>query len=500
VLSRRLPPILVAALAVLLLAAGSAQAADGVPCPRHVHCRTVTVPLDRSGEVPGSIALHVGIWRARRATRAPIVALAGGPGQATVPFTEDFADELGANSVRRDIITLDTRGTGWSGLVRCLGYERAFVGSETASATSCARELGNRHAFYTSADVAADIDAVRRRLRVPKIALYGVSYGTRVALEYARRYPQHTDRVILDSPLENGGSDAFSLATSAAIPRVLHRICEYGCGGSRHPIADLRSLAAQLRQTPLRRWIRDGRSQVMLDFTADDLYTLLVTTDLFVPLMQAFPIVVEEALKGHYAALIGLKRAAKQLDALGTLRDFSPGLFAATLCEESPTAWDRTADPVTRQAQMLAALAAVPDAAVSPFDRTAALHAGLWPVCGHWPAPTRPVQALAPLPDVPFLVLSGELDLRTPLEGAQRLEAQLPDAQLVMEPGWGHDTLASGLTGCVGPASRRFLRGQPLTRCRLAEELAAKAAATRSLRRSHRAPRSAARAPLPGRG
>ena len=52
------------------------------------------MPLDRSGEVPGSVALHVGIIRARKATRAPILALAGGPGQATVPFTADFADEL----------------------------------------------------------------------------------------------------------------------------------------------------------------------------------------------------------------------------------------------------------------------------------------------------------------------------------------------------------------------------------------------------------------------
>jgi pimeloyl-ACP methyl ester carboxylesterase len=499
VFHRRLLPTLAAALAVLLFAAGPASAESGAPCPRDVQCRTVTVPLDRSGNVPGTIALHVGIVRTRRATGAPIVALAGGPGQASVPFTADFADELGANAVRRDVVTLDTRGTGWSGLVRCRAYERAFEGSETASATSCARELGPTHAFYTSADVAADIDAVRRRLRVPKIALYGVSYGTRVALEYARRYPEHTDRVILDSPLENGGSDPFSLATIEAIPRVLHRVCDYGCGGSKHPVADLRTLAARLRQAPLRRWVSDGRSRVMLEITADDLYTLLVTTDLFVPLMQAYPIVVEEALKGRYGALIGLVRTAKQLDELGTLRDFSPGLFAATLCEESPVAWDRSADPATRRAQMLAALAAVPDANVSPFDRVAAQKAGLWPVCGHWPAPARPIEQPAPLPDLPFLVLAGELDLRTPVEGARRLVAQLPDAQLVIEPGWGHDTLASGTEGCVGPASRRFLRGRPLRRCRLAEELA-RVSRSGSLRRPPRAPRTEVRAPLPGRG
>jgi hypothetical protein len=114
---------------------------------------------------------------------------------------------------------------------------------------------------------------------------------------------------------------------------------------------------------------------------------------------------------------------------------------------------------------MQAALAAVPDAAVSPFDRTAALRAGLWPVCGHWPSPAKPPPAEPPLPHVPFLILSGELDLRTPLEGARRLAAHLPNARLVREPGWGHDTLSAGPDGCAAPATRRFLRGQPIDGC-----------------------------------
>jgi pimeloyl-ACP methyl ester carboxylesterase len=465
--ARRLLPTALALLVALLIGTASAGAAERAPCPRGIQCRTVTVPLDRAGIVPGDVALHVGLLRARHATRPPILALAGGPGQATVPFTRDFADELGTRRGGRDLITLDTRGTGWSGLVRCRGYEQAFKASEVASATSCARELGDRRSFYTSADVAADIDAVRRRLGVPKIALYGVSYGTRIALEYARRYPQHTERVILDSPLEDGGSDAFSLATLQAIPRVLHTLCGYGCGGSRHPVADLRELGARLRAQPLRRWVRDGRSRVKLVLTEDDLYSLLVSTDLFVPLMQAVPIVVQEALKGRYASLIGLQRAANQLDTLGTLRDFSPGLFAATLCEESPVAWDRAADPATRRQQMLAALRAVPDSSLGPFDREAALNAGIWPVCGHWPAPARPAQPTPPLPSVPFLLLSGDLDLRTPLDGARRLAAQLPHAVVVKEPGWGHDVLSAGSDSCAGSATGRFLRGEAVRRCRV---------------------------------
>jgi pimeloyl-ACP methyl ester carboxylesterase len=483
--TRPLPPILgalAAALALLLCAGPASAASDDVPCPRGVDCRTVTVPLDRSGTVPGTVPLHVGIVRARRATRPPVVALAGGPGQASVPFTADFADELGSRGAHRDLVSLDTRGTGWSGLVRCRAYERASATNEAASASSCARELGDRRSFYTSTDVAADIDAVRRRLGVPKIAVYGVSYGTRVALEYARRYPQHTERVILDSPLEQDGTDAFGLSTLGAITRVLHRVCSYSCGGVDSPVTDLRTLAARLRAQPLRRYVADGRSRVLAEITEDDLYSLLVSTDLFVPLMQVLPVVVERAVKGDTAPLFGFARLAGSLDALGTLRDFSPGLFAATLCEESPTAWDRFADPAVRRGQALAALAAVPDAQLGPFSRDAALHAGLLPVCGHWPAPARTIAPEPPLPDLPFLLLSGELDLRTPLEGARRLASQLPDARLVREPGWGHDTLSSGPEGCAAPAARRFLRGQAITGCgrlRVTPAQAARAASRR---------------------
>ncbi len=52
---------------------------------------------------------------------------------------------------------------------------------------------------FASIDTADDIEAVRRKLGVDKLAIYGVSYGTWVAQQYARRYPEHVERLILDS-------------------------------------------------------------------------------------------------------------------------------------------------------------------------------------------------------------------------------------------------------------------------------------------------------------
>src|SRR5204863_8289345 len=97
------------------------------------------------------------------------------------------------------------------------------------------------------------------------------------------------------------------------------------------------------------------------------------------------------------------------------------------LCEESPVAWDRFADPATRTTQVLAAVDAVPADQVEPFDRTAALQGGLFPLCRSWPAPTRILPPDGPLPTgLPVLILSGELDLRTPLESQRLLLNALP--------------------------------------------------------------------------
>ena len=44
-----------------------------------------------------------------------------------------------------------------------------------------------------------DIEAIRQALGYEKLVLYGTSYGTKVALEYAERYPEHVEALVLDS-------------------------------------------------------------------------------------------------------------------------------------------------------------------------------------------------------------------------------------------------------------------------------------------------------------
>src|SRR4051812_46464718 len=131
-----------AALATLLLLPAAAQGAMrfkscggfGFGCAR------LSVPLDRSGGVPGRVSLLVKRLRAqRRPRRGATFVLAGGPGQsATDAFDGDALGPLSASYRNRDLIVYDQRGTGRSGLLRCRGLEHANLLDPGPSAPGCA--------------------------------------------------------------------------------------------------------------------------------------------------------------------------------------------------------------------------------------------------------------------------------------------------------------------------------------------------------------------------
>ena len=445
--------------------------------------------------MPGSVRIRAARTRSPRATRPPLIGLTGGPGQAGVVFAETYDILLG--TANRDLVVLDQRGTGASGLLRCRGLERSPSASAAGPAGACGRSLGTRRPFYTSADSADDLEALRVRLGVPQIALYAVSYGTRVALEYARRYPQHVERMILDSPVGLRAPDPLVRETLAAVPRVIRSACRGGaCGiAGRRPVADIAALRARLRRTPIRRVVRGAPVRV----DADDLLTMLVGADLEPDLMRAIPGVVRAALGGRDGPLVRLERRLLNLNDAGRVSAFSPALFATTTCEESPPAWDPAAGPAARRLQAQAIADATPLAALYPFDRPAALAAGLLSLCSEWPLAVRagaPAPAPPPPVRLPALVLSGELDLRTPLEKARELTRALPGARLLVERGVGHGVLGADAGGCADAAVQAFLQRRALPRCRRGRtSLSVSAASTRATRDRTRPPAGPAAPP-----
>ena len=98
---------------------------------------------------------------------------------------------------RTHILLVDQRGTGKSNLLSCAapeGGEDDFDASPEAmqaQAAKCAQALSDkadlRH--YTTTDAIADLEAVRKAIGAAQVNLVGGSYGTRVAQQYAARFP-----------------------------------------------------------------------------------------------------------------------------------------------------------------------------------------------------------------------------------------------------------------------------------------------------------------------
>src|SRR5207245_4827235 len=83
---------------------------DFLPCAHAAAfaCSTLSVPLDRAGNVPGTISLSVE-RRLAGAGPAPsaVVALAGGPGQAAIPLDEFIAEGIAPSLASRDLLVFD---------------------------------------------------------------------------------------------------------------------------------------------------------------------------------------------------------------------------------------------------------------------------------------------------------------------------------------------------------------------------------------------------------
>ena len=463
---------LLAVAATLLAPAQAGAAPHFTRCGAYLFgCTRVSVPLDRTGATPGQVSLFVKRIRAqKRPRKGALFVLAGGPGQsATEAFEGDGIGVLAPAFRHRDLIVFDQRGTGRSGLLRCRALERSNLFDAGRAAGRCAGRLGARRSHYTSHDSVEDIEALRVALGLDKIAIYGTSYGVKVALGYALTYPGNVERLVLDSVLEVDGPDPLYRPTLEAIPRVLRSLCRSGCGSfTADPLDDLARLVGRMETGDLRGRVVDPRGRRRPSrLSRGELFLMLVAGDFDPALRAALPGAVRAALDGDTMPLLRLGRRSFSVEGdPPPPRLLSTALFTATTCEEMRFPWARVTppDPVQRQHDAAAAAALIPDAAFFPFDRASLLENDLLQLCDRWPAsPVEPAFGPGPMPDVPVLLLEGEDDLRTPVEGAQRVAAQFPRAKLVVAPATGHSALGSDASGCAERAFAHFFRNQPVS-------------------------------------
>jgi pimeloyl-ACP methyl ester carboxylesterase len=461
-------------------------------------CGTIAVPVDRTGAVAGTIKLFFERLPATGGkSKSTIAVFPGGPGGATSILGYDVLPIV-RNSLRdHDLLLLDLRGTGRSGYLNCdkalaIGSIPLLLGDNSRQigkgVQRCAKELGPQRSFYTTRDSVADIEDVRAALGIDKFTLLGISYGTREALAYARAYPEHTDRIVVDSLVSDAGLDAFGLNTVDAVPRLLRELCRGGgCDGiTSDPVADLEKLVGRLEQGPMRsrRGVSLAGCSTHVAITRSRLFGLFQNADEDPQLLSQLPVAISKAAAGQpyqlslllsvnspklaICALVKVLKTVVPSNSAGDIQlvehAFSLGDQVATLCEETNLPWPRTAPVWARGNYAQSALNAIPDASFAPFDRATALSASLVAECKFWPAAADPpTLADAPLPNVPTLILAGLDDLRTPDEDARALAAVTPGAHLLEIPDVGHSTLTS--SGCARRGFARFMADQPISEC-----------------------------------
>src|SRR4051812_5408829 len=304
VIARVLRGALLAFLALLALP-HAAQALTWSACADFsgVRCATVTVPLDRAGTDPGQVPLRVG--RIGKSTGKTLMYLSGGPGGAGVSEMISVIPIVPALMRRYRVVGYDQRGTGRSGLLRCPALERDPHLRNTAAAEQCAASLGVARKHYTTADSVQDMEAIRQQLGVEKLTLFGISYGTELALAYARTFPTHVDRLIIDSVVDPDDIDPFVTASFRAMTPTLDHLCPARCRGiSADPTGDLYALVKRLRTREmggLASGAKAGAKRVMMG--PRGLMDLLFNAAYAPPLGAAIPAAIRSALAGDAAPL-----------------------------------------------------------------------------------------------------------------------------------------------------------------------------------------------------
>jgi pimeloyl-ACP methyl ester carboxylesterase len=425
---------------------GTEDGLTGVrPCPgvTGFSCGTLSVRLDPFGSAPGRLSLPVAVADAP-APRGVLVFLSGGPGEASMPFLTRLAGRLGPPGYR--LVLLDQRGTG-SGALDCPALQQEMGASDLtvptrAAVQACAAALGPRRQYYGTVDTVADLEALRRALGVPKIALDGVSYGTYVAEQFALAHPGEVSRLVLDSVVPAWNVDPLQLENMRHSAEVLRAVCAARhCGFD--PAADLATVVR-----------RDHDGPALLD--------MLVSMSVGAPSFPGVPDALHQAAAGHPAALTALMAQVHRAGAWPA-RLLSQGLHASTLCGDLRMPWGGPETPLAARPPALArAVGRLTPAQTWPFDRATAAGNGLIRTCLSWPpTPAPPVLAAPrdPLPQVPVLLLAGGRDLSTPLAGARAQTALAPDGRLVVVPDSGHSVQSRATDNAGRQAVGQFLSG-----------------------------------------
>ncbi len=431
-------------------AAGAARI-EQVDCPDalvsgDIACGIATVPLDPDDPSGPTTSISIAtVTGTDPGVVTPLVVLQGGPGGASTDLASFFP--------RREFpqIYVDQRGTGFGGpdtdctevderLPRLFSLpSEESLAAELDAYRDCSVRLGGdpeieRLLEHTdTAHHAADVIAVMAALGHPRWVVYGVSYGTTIALEIVRRSPPGLVGAVLDGVYPPDIDVDAGLAHSA--DRALAEL-DAACAADptcREIVDDVGAALVELMER------LDGDPVVVaLDAGETSLGTgievVLDGTGLAVSLFRFFyderlmrfvPGILAGLAAGDAAAARWFVRVSVDVTVSSVVAN-DEGTFFAVQCRDRLPFVDGPPDDA------------------GPFGSAVAA-VGLAELCDGWVGATAtdPTVAEPVVSELPVLTLTGRFDPITPPAYAERVAATLARATGVVRDGRGHGIWAA---------------------------------------------------------
>lgn len=433
----------------------TAQAGDSVEAYRG----SLEVPENRSDPASRTITLsYIRFPATGEDPGPPIVYLAGGPGgsgsgTATGPRFALFME------MRRhgDVIAFDQRGTGAStSLPRCHSSvsvplaervsDEQYAAALRAAALECAgywQAEGVDILGYTTRESVADISALRRHLGAQQVRLWGISYGTHLALAALDAIPGEIDRVILASAEGLDQTVKLPARTDAYFARLQQAIDEQPEARAAYPdvAAMMRRVHARLDNEPLMLTVSPPDAEpyplLLQRWHMQRFASSLVADPQTTAILLALYASLDRGERGFAEALLAraAPEAALAFNAMPMAMDLASGISPARLAlfeMQAPAGLvgRYLNDPMPQLAGL------IPELDLGEDFRTG-------PVAGH-----------------PVLLLTGTLDGRTYPEGQVEAVAGLANVTRVLVRNAGHNLFMT--SPLVAEDMHAFMRGEPL--------------------------------------
>lgn len=402
----------------------------------NARCGTYEVWENRETRSGRRVPLHIVVLPARGGERQSdaVFFFSGGPGTASTETAAAMARLFGQANESRDFVFIDVRGTGRSGALDCgvpesgaplQTYFDEFLSDQYVS--DCLAQQTADVRFYTQPIAMDDVDEVRQALGYERINLFGSSGGTRQEQLYLRRHPTAVRSVVMFGvhPMDGEMPLSFSRALDRGVEWLLGWCAaDPGCSASYPQLAqDWERAKQQFENGPVEAMLRDPQSgreervRISRGVFADGIRHMLYD---LVRARRELPPRIHAAARGDFAPFA----EAELRQVRGFERALAHGFFLSATCAEDVQFIDE--DDIRRAT----------DGTFLGDYRVRRQQAA----CRIWPKGEgigadfqEPVTA-----GVPVLVLSGEVDVATPVADGERVAQSLPNARHIVMPGQGH--------------------------------------------------------------